>query len=98
MRLKNENRKFEKINLSEKKGWWNFTLPADVDGDGDLDLIAGNAGLNNRLKPSADHPVRMYYNDFDDNGKKEQIVTYYLSGKASLVISATSTPILNWLV
>ena len=79
--FKNEKRNFEKINLSEKKGWWNFTLPADVDGDGDLDLIAGNAGLNNRLKPSEDHPVRMYYNDFDDNGKMEQLITYYLGGK-----------------
>jgi CRISPR/Cas system CSM-associated protein Csm5 (group 7 of RAMP superfamily) len=23
----------------------------------------------------------LYYNDFDDNGKKEQIVTYYVNGK-----------------
>jgi hypothetical protein len=23
----------------------------------------------------------MYYNDFDDNGKKEQVLTYYLDGK-----------------
>ena len=77
----NEKGKFEKKYLTDKKGWWNFTLPADIDGDGDLDLIAGNLGLNNRLKASEQHPVRLYYNDFDDNGKKEQVLTYYLGGK-----------------
>ena len=79
--FKNNNGKFEKKTLTEKKGWWNFIIPVDADGDGDLDLIAGNAGLNNRLKASAQQPVRLYYNDFDDNDKKEQVVTYYLDNK-----------------
>jgi len=77
----NDKGKFSKKYLTDKKGWWNFTLPVDVDGDGDLDLIAGNLGLNNRLKASDSHPVKLYYNDFDDNGKKEQVLTYYLQGK-----------------
>jgi len=77
----NEKGKFEKKYITDKKGWWNFTLPVDIDDDGDLDLIAGNLGLNNRLKASDEHPVRLYYNDYDNNGKKEQILTYYLGGK-----------------
>ena len=56
-------------------------LPVDIDNDGDMDLIAGNLGLNSRLTASKDKPVRMYYQDFDDNGKKEQVLTYYLNGK-----------------
>ncbi len=77
----NDNDRFIKKMLTTKKGWWNFTLPVDVDHDGDLDFIAGNLGLNNRLKTSEEHPIKLYYNDFDGNGKKEQVLTYYLSGR-----------------
>ena len=67
--------------LTTEKGWWNFLLPADLDNDGDMDFIAGNLGLNSRLKASKDEPVRLYVNDFDNNGKNEQVLTYYLQGK-----------------
>ena len=39
----------------------------DIDNDGDIDLVAGNLGLNSRLKASKNEPVRFYYNDFDNN-------------------------------
>jgi len=77
----NTSGKFELKKLTEKKGWWNFILPKDLDNDGDIDIVAGNQGLNNKLKPTSDEPVRLYYNDFDDNGKKEQHITYYVEGK-----------------
>ena len=67
--------------ITDKKGWWNFVLPVDINNDGNIDLIAGNLGLNSRLAASDKEPVRLYYNDFDDNGKKEQVLTYYLQGK-----------------
>ena len=75
------NKAFKTVKLTDKKGWWNFVLPYDLDNDGDIDFVVGNLGQNSRLRASEKEPVRMYYNDYDDNGKKEQIVTSYLQGK-----------------
>jgi enediyne biosynthesis protein E4 len=77
----NHHGHFTKKVLTDKKGWWNFLVPIDLNNDGNIDLIAGNLGLNSRLKASEKEPVRMYYYDFDDNGKKEQVLTYYLDGR-----------------
>lgn len=76
----NTEKGFLKKIVTDRNGWWQFLLPCDVDQDGDLDMIAGNFGLNSRLKASPEHPVSLYVNDFDDNGKPEQILTYYLGG------------------
>ena len=70
-----------KQQLIQQTGWWNFILPVDVNGDGLIDLVAGNLGLNSRLHASADKPVKMYYSDFDENGTSEQMLTYYLQDK-----------------
>ena len=77
----NDHGHFTKKVLTDKKGWWNFVLPVDIDNDGDIDLIAGNLGLNSRLKASDQEPVKIYYNDFDANGRKEQVLTYFLNGR-----------------
>lgn len=79
--LVNERNKFSLQQLTDKNGWWNFILPVDVDLDGDMDLVAGNSGLNTRFKPTVKEPLRLYTTDFDENGRTEQVMTYYLNGK-----------------
>lgn len=79
--FENNNGKFIRKAVTSKKGWWNFTLPVDIDNDGDIDLVAGNLGLNSRLKASDQQPLNLYVSDFDGNGRKEQILTYYLEGR-----------------
>lgn len=67
--------------ITGKSGWWNFVKPVDIDNDGDMDLVAGNLGYNTRLQADSNEPIRLYFNDFDDNGKKEQVLTFYVKGK-----------------
>lgn len=75
------NNRLVKKPMTDKKGWWNNLLPVDLDNDGDMDFIACNLGLNTRLHAGVNYPVQLYVNDYDNNGKNEQILTYYLQGK-----------------
>ena len=69
--------------LANTSGWWNCLTVADMDGDGKLDLLAGNLGLNSKIKADAEHPARLYTNDFDKNGQTEPIAVYFKTdGKA----------------
>jgi enediyne biosynthesis protein E4 len=68
---------------SEKtEGWWNCLAAADVDGDGDIDFVAGNHGLNSRFQATPEKPVSMFVSDFDLNGTVEQIITTYDGDKS----------------
>lgn len=75
---------FTKSILSDKNGWWNTISSADLDNDGDIDFLVGNQGLNTRLRPTEKNPVKMYVNDYDDNGRAEQIITYNVAGKETI--------------
>ncbi|MBX2969256.1 MAG: VCBS repeat-containing protein [Cyclobacteriaceae bacterium] len=81
--LKNNRGKFErdKVFLEGLHGLWQAIAPLDVDSDGDTDYVLGNWGLNSRFKATNGHPMRMYYGDFDDNGKSETIVAIARDGK-----------------
>ncbi|WP_308992367.1 VCBS repeat-containing protein [Mariniflexile litorale] len=71
----------ENIGLDISSGLWNTVVAEDFDGDGDLDLIAGNLGLNSKLRASVSEPVQMYVDDFDHNTWKEPIITHYVNGE-----------------
>ena len=70
-----------KNNLDQAPGWWNTLEAADLDNDGDIDLILGNEGTNIHYAPEEGAPMKMYINDFDKNGTLEQITTIHKNGK-----------------
>jgi enediyne biosynthesis protein E4 len=64
-----------------QNGLFNTLAASDIDGDGDIDILAGNQGLNNQFITTAAEPMEMYYSDFDDNGTAEPVITYYIDHK-----------------
>jgi hypothetical protein len=76
--FKNTGGKFQKMNLpalENLKGWYRTVEIGDFDGNGLPDLALGNHGLNTRFKASETNPVKLYLNDFDQNGSIEHIFT-----------------------
>jgi hypothetical protein len=73
--------------LPNSSGFWNSLAAADMDGDGDTDLLAGNLGLNSPLSASPDEPVEIFVKDFDQNGATDPILTYYKQGKQYPLVS-----------
>lgn len=65
--------KTEQAGLSKLRGWWNAIAGADVNGDGSIDFVVCNRGLNTRDQPSRETPCRLYYGDFDGRGEWQTI-------------------------
>ncbi|WP_176223676.1 VCBS repeat-containing protein [Marivirga sericea] len=79
--MMNEGDKFSIKSVGNEQGWWKHVKAGDFNGDGLIDIIAGNTGENSRLKPTDEEPVNLYVEDFDDNGQTDPLLTYFLDGK-----------------
>ena len=67
--------------FANNAGWCNTIELADLDNDGDSDILIGNWGLNSQLKCSAAEPLAMIYKDFDNNGSIDPFLCCYIEGK-----------------
>lgn len=80
--FKNSGTSFERVeniidvesSVKTLSGLWQCLLEGDFDNDGDIDLVAGNIGLNTRFTQQP--MLKLYHGDFDQNGKNDQLLTY----------------------
>ena len=79
--FKNLNNKFlnisDSLGLSKTNGLYNEIHSLDINNDGFNEIIIGNYGLNSMFKASVEKPLTLYVNDFDKNGRTEQILGMY---------------------
>nr|WP_299387855.1 VCBS repeat-containing protein [Allomuricauda sp.] len=83
--LKNNRGSFldisESIGIHDQSGWWFNVELADMDQDGDLDIIAGNLGLNSKYQASVTAPFEVYAKDFDGTGSLDIVLGYHQEGQ-----------------
>jgi hypothetical protein len=68
------------LGMEDKKGWWFSIKAGDMDEDGDMDIIAGNFGLNSKYTGTKEEPIEVYYHDLDNNGRKDIVFVYTQDG------------------
>jgi hypothetical protein len=64
--------------LENMTGMWRSLAAADIDHDGDMDLVAGNLGMNCDYQVSDTTPMELYAADLDGNGSIDPIPFYYI--------------------
>jgi len=69
---------FEAIN---EKGWWFSINETDINNDGFKDYIIGNVGLNIKFKANPEKPLKIYANDFDNNGINDVVLSKKYKGE-----------------
>lgn len=77
-KLENQTDKYFEKNYN---GLWKSLLISDLNGDGQIELIVGNHGLNSQYRASRAEPMQMHFADFDQNGSIDPLLSYYIYGE-----------------
>lgn len=77
----NNKGRFTSGEIAGSTGLWQTLYATDINGDGYIDILAGNWGHNSKLYAGKEGPLRLHVKDFDNNGSIEQIMTYSIGGK-----------------
>jgi hypothetical protein len=70
----------DSMGVANMHGMWRSLIAADVDGDGDQDLVAGNLGQNCDYQVGAATPMELYAADIDGNGRIDPVMFYFIKG------------------
>ncbi len=83
--FKNHQGTFKKITLNDDvlpvKGWWFSINETDINADGLPDYLIGNVGSNIKFHPSKEKPLKVYANDFDENGSSDIVLSKNYNGQ-----------------
>ncbi|MBZ9730074.1 VCBS repeat-containing protein [Salegentibacter sp. JZCK2] len=69
------------LGFDDTNGWWFSIKEGDFDNDGDMDFIIGNLGLNYKYQANPGQTFDVYLNDFDGNGTKDIVLSYFNDGE-----------------
>lgn len=67
--------------LTQMNGMWRSLMATDIDNDGDVDVVAGNLGLNCEYKVNATEPMQLFAGDLDGNGSIDPLFFYYIKNE-----------------
>ncbi|MBL7744083.1 MAG: VCBS repeat-containing protein [Chitinophagaceae bacterium] len=79
--LMNDKGHFTETEIPNSTGLWQCLYPTDINGDGLMDLLAGNWGHNSKLWAGKTGPLKLYVKDFDNNNSIDQVMVYTIDGK-----------------